>query len=231
MTDPRRLVYMPVDDLPEAPRNPKGHADDVIDASMDRFGYTDPIELDERTGRIVSGHGRKHRLQSRRAAGAPAPDGVVVRDDGVWTVPVVRGWASKDDAEAEAYVIGANRTVEAGGWDRQALYDALSDLGDGPGLAGIGYSDMDLDDLLASLQEQAPEEYGTAGAHDDETAGERGQRYAGNGIRSLMLDYPVDRFDELVAGLARYRRAHGLPTNADAVAGLIEAAVAGLDAT
>lgn len=153
----RTLVYMPVDELVPAPRNPKAHDVDALRASMERFGFTDPPELDERTGRLVSGHGRAEALAVARALGVPAPQGVVVDEQGRWLAPVVRGWASRDDAEAEAYLVAANRLTERGGWEGQGLADILSDLQAGPGLEGVGYSPAELEELLASLQPPAEE--------------------------------------------------------------------------
>lgn len=215
---------MPLDEVPDAPRNVKLHADDTLDGSLERWGYTEPVLLDERTGRLVAGHGRKAMLQRARDGGAPVPDGVVVDAEGRWSVPVVRGWASTDDAEAEAYLVASNRLTEAGGWDPAGLYDLLDSLAAGPGLAGTGYAPGDLDDLLASLQEVVPADDRVGGAGDDMR--ESAQRYAGKGIRSLILDYGLADFDELVATLARLRRARGLETNADAVAVLIREAAA-----
>lgn len=148
----RTIEYMPVADLPEAPRNPKAHAEDELTASMARFGYVEPIILDERTGRIVSGHGRKHELLRGQEAGEAPPDGVLVADDGSWLAPVSRGWASKDDAEAEAFVIAANRIGERGGWHNDLLAEVLADLGkiEG-GLEGVGYKLDDIAGLRGAL--------------------------------------------------------------------------------
>jgi hypothetical protein len=46
--------YLPLSKLARAPRNPKGHALDVIDNSISRFGFINPIVVNEKTGRIVS---------------------------------------------------------------------------------------------------------------------------------------------------------------------------------
>ncbi|MEU8356488.1 hypothetical protein AB0C27_10810 [Nonomuraea sp. NPDC048882] len=40
------------------------------------------------------------------------PEGVKIGDDGVWLVPILRGWTSRSDAEAEAYLVAANRLTE-----------------------------------------------------------------------------------------------------------------------
>ena len=87
----------------QAPRNPKRHDVAGVSASMDRFGFTIPVALDEHTGTVVAGHGRIEVLASIKAAGKPAPGRVQVRADGEWLVPVLRGLAFADPHEAEAY--------------------------------------------------------------------------------------------------------------------------------
>lgn len=159
----RRLDYMPLTEVLEADVNPKRHDGGGIAASLARFGYVEPIALDERTGRLVAGHGRLEQLRALReragktgrghrdGTGGP-PDGVVV-EDGQWFVPVVRGWSSADDAEADAYLIASNRLSERGGWDEGALAALLADLEQAdptlPALAG--FADVEVAALLERL--------------------------------------------------------------------------------
>ena len=126
--------------------HPKRHALEPLGASINRFGYVEPIILDERTGRIVAGHGRRESLLKRRAAGGSPPSGVRTGGDD-WLVPVVRGWASKSDKDAEAYLIASNRHVELGGWDDPELAALLADIE----LEGTGFNDEDVERLLAEV--------------------------------------------------------------------------------
>lgn len=153
----RRVEYMRLDALVPAPRNPKGHNIDEIRASIERFGFTAPPELDDRTDRLVAGHGRVESLSIAHALELDAPDGIDVdKSDGMWLVPIVRGWASKDDAEAEAYVIAANRLTETGGWDQpDVLADMLRAHRDAGTLDGIGYTSHDVDVLVSKLHPDA----------------------------------------------------------------------------
>lgn len=135
----RWTEYMPLDELAENPVNPKGHADQLIDESLERFGYVEAITLDERTGFISAGHGRRRRLTSKRAASEEPPDGVIVDGDGRWLVPVQRGWASVDDVEAEAYLVASNAIGPAGGWLEDRLGESLNRIADTPlRFAGVG---------------------------------------------------------------------------------------------
>jgi ParB-like chromosome segregation protein Spo0J len=159
MTDTRRSIrYVPLDKVQPADRNPKTHDHAVLRSSIDRFGFVEPIVRDDRTGRLVAGHGRIEQLRQARARDRDnPPDGVTVNSAGDWCVPVIVGWSSADDNEAQAYVIAANRAVELGGWDDSILTEALASLTDlDEGLAGVGYS---IDDALALLAAQTADEF------------------------------------------------------------------------
>lgn len=147
-----RIEYAPLSELERAPRNVKGHDLGVIHQSIDRFGYVQPILVNETTGRIVAGHGRLDTLAQRKEQGLDPPERVKVRADGEWLVPTIRGVAFADDHEAEAYLIADNRTVELGGWDEPALVEMLADLAEIPGgLDGVGYDADDIDRMIADL--------------------------------------------------------------------------------
>jgi len=144
----RRVEYLPLDDVLAAadPQNPKDHDVDLIDRSVGRFGVIDVITRDDRTGRLISGHGRATTLGTQRDRGADPPDGVLVLEDGTWTVPVNVGWASKNDDEARAALIVLNRATEAGGWIDDALLSALDSLaGTEISLSDVGFNEDDLE--------------------------------------------------------------------------------------
>lgn len=156
MPDGRRLEYLSLDVLAAStdPRNPKAHDTDLVESSIDRFGFVEPVVLDERTGRLVSGHGRVETLRTMKEAGALPPDGVeLVEGFADWMVPAIVGWASRSDAEAAAALVALNRTTEVGGWDERALTDLLERIDEANdwGLSGTGYDEADLDDLRARL--------------------------------------------------------------------------------
>lgn len=123
-----RIEYLPLDELSRWPGNPKAHADDAIAASISRFGFRDPLAIDETSGRLIAGHGRLTALERAHAAGTPAPQFVQVRGDGMWLIPVTRGGSFADEAEASAYLVAHNRTSELGGWDEGLLADFLKPL-------------------------------------------------------------------------------------------------------
>lgn len=157
--DPRRIEYLRLDSLKADPRNPKAHDLATIDASVGRFGYIEPIVRDDRTGFIVSGHGRTKTLTAMHERGETPPEGVKVTQDGHWLVPVGVGWSSRTDSEAAAALIALNRTTELGGWVDDALLDLLDSLTEEEdGLAGVGFTEADRAVLEALVHKAGPED-------------------------------------------------------------------------
>ena len=144
----RRLEMMPLNAITGADSNPKRHDDVGIGASIGRFGYVEPVVIDERTGRLVAGHGRTQALRVAKAAGATPPQGVEMGDDGVWMVPVLRGWASRSDTEAEAYLLASNQLTQTGGWDNASLGEMLKSLEAQGALEGTGFDEEGIAQVL-----------------------------------------------------------------------------------
>ena len=148
--DKLRIEYMALGELPEAPRNPKLHAIEDIKASMRRFGFVAVPAINEATGRLVAGHGRKEALLSMQAAGETPPARIRVKNQ-AWLVPVLRGVAFATDAEAEAYLLADNRLTEIGGWDEELLAKMIAELnGVTDGLQGCGYDEKEIARLVAN---------------------------------------------------------------------------------
>lgn len=152
------IDYVALSEIRRWPRNPKDHDGPGIRASMDRFGFVTPLQRDDATGELVAGHGRVDELSAMKADGKAAPERIVVRGDGEWLVPVVSGVRFANSAEAHAYAVADNRLTEIGGWSA-GLAAVLSELKvECPqGLAGVGYSEADLEELLADLAASQPE--------------------------------------------------------------------------
>ena len=148
ITGELRLEYMPLASLKGAEKNPKRHSPD-IGKSIERFGYVEPVVLNEATGRLVAGHGRCADLRAKQKAGAPVPEGIK-ENHADWLVPVIRGKSFKNDAEAEAYLIASNQLTTAGGWDIPELGEMLKGLHSlGPTmLDGIGFTPKELGELV-----------------------------------------------------------------------------------
>ncbi len=160
---PDRRVRLTFDDLDELatrahPDNPKLHDLSAIDSSFSRFGYIAPVIVNDRDGRLAAGHGRLLVLLKLRAAGVEPPVGIQLGPNGEWLVPAIHGIDLSPD-DARAFLIADNRTQELGGWDDRALADILVDLARSEvGLDGIGFSEVDLADLLDQLGPAVPKD-------------------------------------------------------------------------
>jgi DNA modification methylase len=101
---------------------------------------------------MVAGHGRVLALRAMRDAGQTPPAGVRIDASGGWLLPMLVGWSSRSDAEAEAYLVADNEWSFRGGWDDQALANLLQDLIDAdPDLLAVtGFQQADLEALLVS---------------------------------------------------------------------------------
>ncbi len=177
-----RLTYDDLDELAARahPDNPKRHDIAAIDSSISRFGYVDPILVNDTDGRIIGGHGRIDTLLALRASGAKPPRGIQVGPSGEWLVPAVHG-IDLSPVDARAFLIADNRTVELGGWDEPQLAELLSELARSEtGLDAVGFSQADLSALLEDLgidplQEGAEPDYVPEEPSDEELYAAPGQ--------------------------------------------------------
>lgn len=125
---------------------------------MGKFGYIQPMLIDERSGKLVAGHGRLERLQALKASGAAPPARIKVGKGKDWLVPVIRGVGFKSESEAEEYLLLDNRAVELGGWDDAGLLDMLEDLGKaGAAPLELGWEDDAFKELLRDVGNQGME--------------------------------------------------------------------------
>ncbi|MBX9925878.1 MAG: site-specific DNA-methyltransferase [Hyphomicrobiaceae bacterium] len=146
---PDAVEHWPLDRLSPYAHNARTHDDDQvaqIAASIVEFGWTNPILVDAEGG-IVAGHGRL----------------LAARKLGLDTVPVVV-LDQLTPAQRRAYVIADNKLALNAGWNEELLAAELHALnGGGFDLALTGFSETELDALMAPLGE----EEATAGAGED----------------------------------------------------------------
>lgn len=165
-----RIEYASLEEIVRWPRNPKDHDTLAIQKSMKRFGFVMPVLLDEKSGKLMAGHGRIDSLMKIRESNLEPPLRVEVVD-GQWRIPVIRGISFANDAEAEAYLLADNRLSEIGGWRKDLLADILQEMVDGEDdlLEGTGF---EIDEVAAMLAvgkdkpslEDLENQYGS---HDD----------------------------------------------------------------
>lgn len=100
MSESARIEYLPLSELRAWPRNPKAHNIQAIHDSFQRFGFVSAIIIDEKTGRIVAGHGRLEALLAMAKRGEQPPNRIQVRHaDNEWLVPVIRGLSFESERE------------------------------------------------------------------------------------------------------------------------------------
>lgn len=133
------VVYRSFSELQPAKRNPRTHSPSQVEQiarSIQEFGWTNPVLVDER-GAIIAGHGR---LEAARKLGMAE-------------VPTIT-LAGLTDAQKRALVIADNQLALNAGWDSDMLALELSELGDaGFDVSLIGFSDDELAALLAQRTE------------------------------------------------------------------------------
>lgn len=204
---PRWAEYQPVHQLVPALRNAKGHDKALIQRSMAEFGYVEPVVVDERTGRLLSGHGRTETLAEAEAAGLEPPEGVTVGAAGRWEVLVVRGVRSRDDAHAHAMGIALNRAGERGGWQADTLAEMLDELVGTPMWDAIGWTPDELDDLMGPvvLDPQA-----TDAAHAEHVGrGAPAVPREVQGLREVGLMFQAEDHRRYLSALAQLKALYG----------------------
>jgi len=152
------IVFTKLSEIQEADRNVKDHDIGSIHESMNRFGFTSPLLLNEATGKLVAGHGRIEALKQKKQFKESVPANIKVDDgSGEWLVPVIRGVSFKNEEEAQAYLLADNRLVELGGWNTSALIEELEKLAEESSLQGTGFDDADIQAMYEDLEKQVGE--------------------------------------------------------------------------
>jgi hypothetical protein len=133
------IKYQPVSNLRPRASNPRTHSKKQIGQiarAISRFGFTNPILIDDSDG-IIAGHGR---LEAAKSVGMK-------------TVPTVR-LSAMSEADIRAYVIADNRLAENAGWDRNILgieFQYLSELDLHFDVALTGFDLPEIDILIGEL--------------------------------------------------------------------------------
>jgi ParB-like chromosome segregation protein Spo0J len=123
-------------------RNARTHSEEQvaqIAASIREWGWTVPVLVDDQ-GSLIAGHGRV----------------LAARKLGITDVPVMvaRGWSA---AQIASYRLTDNKLALNAGWDDELLRLELGELGlEGFDLGLIGFSDLELKDILDGPVEPLP---------------------------------------------------------------------------
>jgi DNA modification methylase len=129
-----------LDALHPDPANARAHGPEnmaAIEGSLARFGQCEPLVVHAGTGRVIGGNGR---LSAMKKLGWEHAD--VVELD-------------LNSVDATALGIALNRSGELAEWDDEALSRLLASLRDEGALEGVGFSDAEIEELLAQFDEGA----------------------------------------------------------------------------
>src|SRR3954454_357145 len=136
------IEHAPTASLKPYPRNARRHSKAQIKqiaASIERFGFTNPVLMSE-DGEIVAGHGRV----------------AAARLLGLETVPALR-LSHLSETERRAYVLTDNKLALNAGWDHEMLaieLQGLIDLEFDVGATGFSLAEVEI--VLDEARDSAP---------------------------------------------------------------------------
>jgi ParB-like chromosome segregation protein Spo0J len=148
-----KVAFRRAEELRPDPRNARTHPPeqlDMIEASIERFGFTNPVIASGDD--LVAGHGRQTVVLRMYAAGKsirlpngqPVPAGMIPALD-------ASGWSEED---RRAYLLADNQLALQAGWDDAILRAELDALAAADfDLSTIGFDEA----ALAALAEPEPE--------------------------------------------------------------------------
>lgn len=199
---------VPLDDLKPHPDNPRRGDTAAIAESLSALGQFKPIVIAE-DGTVLAGN---HTFAAATSLG--------------WdSIAVVRLPVKPDSDTARRVMLADNRTSDLGTYDDADLLAVLSTLDD---LTGTGYLPDDLLDLqhLTQIRDvtagSSESRYDGTGLSTDGVIPDKGLQaladdYAAKAVRSVILAYSLEDFDEVTRLMATAREATGAESNAEAI--------------
>ena len=138
------IVYKSTEDLIPYINNSRTHSEEQVNqivASINEFGFTNPILIDEKNN-IIAGHGRL--LASKKIGMEEVPCIVLV---------------GLTEAQKKAYIIADNKMALNAGWNEELLRIELENLKELDfDLELTGFNVDELDDILGKSEEEAEED-------------------------------------------------------------------------
>lgn len=142
----QKYSQMSISALAPYPNNARTHSPEQIDkiaASLQEFGFVNPVLIDEKN-MIIAGHGRV----------------MAAKQIGLEKVPCVRVEGLTEE-QIRAYILADNRLAEDAGWDEDILKTELQELkenGFDISITGFGIDDISFDDIDFSEQDEGIDE-------------------------------------------------------------------------
>lgn len=196
---------VPIESVEEYPDNPRRGDTKALTESIIRNGFYGVLIAQTSTRRILAGN---HRLRVLRSLGAEE-------------VPVM--FIDCSDADARRIVLADNRTSDLAFYDDPTLFKLLQEL-DGD-LGGTGYDRASYELLLQGLEGEEI----LGGIAQGFTPEEREAAYIDSEVRSIILPYGGEMYDDVAGNLQALRSALSVDTNADVVEILARVAVCNID--
>lgn len=193
--------------LKQDPANARQHNQrnlETIQKSLMQFGQRKPLVVHQDT--VIAGNGT---LQAAIGLGWTDVDITRVPDE--WTADQIA-----------AYAVADNRTSDLAAWDEEVLLDILADLSEYDLLQAAGFTDTEIDDLRAIVEEAEPDITHPTNVTTSLTLDDLAERYANRATRQLVSDYPNHVFVWLVERLGRLRLEQDLESNSRAIVLLVE---------
>jgi ParB-like chromosome segregation protein Spo0J len=167
-------LLVPIESVESHPENPRRGNLEKIATSLETYGQTKSIVVQDSTGYIVAGN--HTRLAAMERLG--------------WKqIAAVR--ADLPDDEALGYLMMDNAASDDGSYDDTARISILERLQEQGRIVQAGYSPDDLDDIIAAAKQTATtaiEEFqGGYSETDDEVAERQATRLAGEPMREVVL--------------------------------------------
>lgn len=182
----------------EHPDNPRRGDSKAVNESIAANGFYGAILVQKSTGRVLAGHTR---LKAAKQSGASEVPGI---------------WLDVDDTQAKRILLADNRTSDLAYYDDDALFAVLgSILEDGSNLKGTGYDDATYKLLLRN--DESPDDLYVGNVQQGATPADRAPIYDASDIRSIILPFQGEVYDEVVQNLTALRSQYDVKTNADVV--------------
>lgn len=141
-----KVVNLPLDRVQQHPSNVNNGDADALEESILINGFYSPIIVQKSTGYIIAGNHRYSVLL--KMAGNPIKYGSGVRGAEPNTIPAIV--LDVSDEDAMRMMLADNRITRLGHDDEGLLLGLLKELEQSePALLGTGYTDIDLQNLLA----------------------------------------------------------------------------------
>jgi len=181
------ITDIPIDSVKPHPRNPRTNDPMKIAASLKQHGQYRPIVVRKDTNEILAGN---HTWAAAQKLGWKSISAVIIECD---------------DKKATRILLADNRTSDLATYNETKLLDVLYSLDD---LLGTGFSEDDVSDLEILVEEMELNPEVTQSNIEIRESSE-------HIIRSIIVEYDIPTFEEIVNKSARVRKKFGVESNAE----------------